>query len=170
MLLSAREFLLHTIRGRVLLSLALGILLAWGMSEVAFAILKESSDHTPQRIELVIPDGTAAQIAQGKTPPSIPADMTFVIGDTLVVKNEDSVSHQLGPVWVPAGAVASLALDRSDKFSYVCSFQPSRTFGLDVRPRVTTQTRLQALILAGPPMGVLIAIYSFVLFPLHKKD
>src|SRR5574341_1751942 len=163
------KFSVNTIGWRIALSLLVGLLLAWGMSEAAFFILKDSSDHVPQQIELVIPAGTAERVAQGEAPPSIPTDMVFVIGDTLVVKNEDSVSHQLGPVWVPPGASASLALDQAAKFSYACTFQPSRYMGLDVRPRVTLTTRLQALFLAGPPMAALIAIYSVVLWPLKPK-
>jgi hypothetical protein len=95
--------------------------------------------------------------------------MVFVVGDTLVVRNEDTVSHQLGPVWVPPGASASLSLDRAEKFSYACTFQPSRYLGLDIRPRVTWTTRVQAVAFAGLPMAALMVIYSFVLWPLRPK-
>ena len=97
-------------------------------------------DRAPQRIELVIPAGTADQIASGQAVPSIPTDMVFVVGDTLVVKNEDTASHQLGPIWVPPGTSASLNLDTANRYSYACSFQPSRYLGLDVRSRVTCST------------------------------
>lgn len=161
--------ILNTLFGRLTISLLLGLALAWVMSEIAFLILKDSSDHVPQHVELIIPAGTAERVAAGDTPPSIPSDMSFVVGDTLVVKNEDKVSHQLGPVWVPPGATASLALDQANRFAYACTFQPSRYFGLDVRSRVTVTTRLQALILAGPPMAALIAIYSIVIWPLQPR-
>ena len=160
---------IHTLGGRIAVSLVVGVFLAWAVNELAFFLLKDTSDHTPQRFEIVIPAGTADRVARGETPPSLPAEMTFVIGDTLVVTNEDDVPHQLGPVWVPPGASASLALERAAKFSYACTFQSSRYLGLDVRPRVTTTTRLQALFLAGPPLGALLAIYSIVLWPLRKN-
>jgi len=159
----------NTWPGRLLLSIALGFGLTTALSEITFLILKDSSDHVPQRVELVIPAGTAERVAKGESVPSIPSDLTFVVGDTLVVKNEDSVSHQLGPVWVPPGATASLALDQADKFAYDCTFQPTRSMGLDVRSRVTLTTRIQALFLAGPPMAALIAIYSLALWPLNPK-
>lgn len=161
--------ILNTLFGRLTISLLLGLALAWVMSEIAFLILKDSSDHVPQRVELIIPAGTAERVAAGEAPPSIPSDMVFVVGDTLAVKNQDTVSHQLGPVWVPPGATASFTLDQANKFSYACTFQPSRYIGLDVRSRVTTTTRLQALILAGPPMAALIAIYSLALWPLSRR-
>ena len=163
------KFSFNTIGWRIAVSLLIGLLLAWGMSEAAFFLLKDSSDHVPQQIELVVPAGTAERVARGEAPPSIPPDMVFVIGDTLVVKNEDTVSHQLGPVWVPPGASASLALDQAAKFSYACTFQPSRYLGLDVRPRVTWTTRVQAIAFAGPPMAALMVIYSFVLWPLKPR-
>lgn len=158
---------MNTLSGRVLASFVVGLLLAWAMSEVAFLLLKDSSDHTPQRVELVIPAGTAARVAAGEAVPAIPGDMSFVVGDTLVVKNEDAVPHQLGPVWAPPGASASLLLEQANRYSYECTFQPSRYFGLDVRPRVTLNTRLQAIFFAGPPMAVLILLYSLALRPLR---
>lgn len=159
----------NPIARRLAVSMLLGVVLAWGMSEIAFALLKDSSDHVPQQVQLVIPDGTAKRVAAGQADPSLPADMVFVVGDTLVVKNDDQVSHQIGPVWVPPGSSARMTLDQADKFSYACSFEPSRYLGLDVRSRVTTRTRLLALVLAGPPMGILIGLYSIVLWPVRKK-
>lgn len=154
---------------RILLSLAIGLLAAWLLSEGAFLLLKDSSDHVPQEIPLVIPAGTSEQIAAGLTPLAIPQNLTFVEGDTLVVINNDSVSHQLGPVWVPPGNSASLLIDQANQYSYACSFSASRYLGLDVRPRVTLRTRLIAIAFAGPPMGVLIALYGFVVFPLPQR-
>ena len=111
----------NAILTRIGISLVLGLLLAWALSEVSFLILKDKSDHAPQRVELVIPAGTADKVAQGQAVPSIPADMVFVVGDTLVVKNEDTTAHQLGPIWVPPGSSASLTLDQANKYSYACS-------------------------------------------------
>jgi hypothetical protein len=155
---------------RFLAAMAIGIALAWAMSEAAFVLLKDSSDHAPQQVELVIPAGTAARVAAGEAVPALPPDLVFVVGDTLVVKNDDDTSHQLGPVWVPPGASASLALGQADKYSYACTFQPSRYQGLDVRPRVTARTRVLAVILAGPPMGILIGLYSLVIWPVRAES
>jgi hypothetical protein len=154
---------------RALASLAVGLLLAGGISEGAFRILQDKNDRAPQRVELVIPRGTAERVAAGQAVPSLPADMVFVVGDTLVVKNEDVTGHQLGPLWVPPGSSASLALDQPNSYSYACTFQPSRYLGLDVRSRLTLGTRLVAILTAGLPMGALIAIYSVVVFPLRPS-
>jgi hypothetical protein len=163
------NFLKYTLAGRIVLSTILGFVLAFLLSEGAFLIVKNNQDRDPQRIELVIPAGTAERIAAGQPVPSIPKDMTFIVGDVLVVTNQDSANHQLGPVFVPAGASASLEMTQEDSYSYSCSFEPSRNLGIDVRARVTWETRLQALALAGPPMAVLIALYSLVVVPLAKR-
>lgn len=160
-------FVRGSLAGRVLSTLILGLVLAWVMSEAAFHILSDSSDRAPQHIELVIPAGTAERVAAGEPVPSIPREIVFVVGDVLVVRNEDTTSHQLGPVWVPSGATASLAMDQANDYSYVCTFQPTRSLGLTVRSRATTLTRIQAVAMAGPPMAVLMALYSLVLWPLR---
>ncbi len=163
------HFWKNTFKGRLLLSIIAGALVAILISEGAFLLLRDTSDHLPQRIELVIPAGTAEQVAAGKSVLSIPSEMSFVVGDTLVVKNEDNVAHQLGPVWVPPASSASLTLDQANKFSYACTFQTTRYLGLDVRSRVTWGTRLQAFLMVGPPMMALFAIYNLVVWPLKPR-
>ena len=165
------DFFKYTVGGRILISAIAGLVLAFLLSESAFIfVVKNAQDRDPQKIELVIPEGTAVRIAAGQPVPSIPLDMTFVVGDVLVVKNQDSANHQLGPVFVPAGASASLTMSEENSYSYACSFQPTRNLGIDVRGRVTWFTRFQAVFLAGPPMAALIALYGFVVWPLKKKQ
>jgi hypothetical protein len=89
--------------------------------------------------------------------------MIFVVGDLLIVKNEDVVDHQMGPLWIPAGASAHLQLSTEENLAYECSFQTSKYIGLDVREPVTFGTRLYGILFAGLPLGVLIAIYSFIM-------
>src|SRR5687768_17317414 len=77
---------------RILISLAAGCLIGLAISEVTFLFLKETA-RPPKSIEIVIPAGTAELVARGEQPPSLPQDMTFVVGDTLIVKNHDVVDH-----------------------------------------------------------------------------
>lgn len=138
-------------------------------SEGAFILQKETYDRAPKVIELVIPPGTADRIAAGQAVPSIPAEMVFVIGDTLVVHNRDSADHVLGPVWVPAGTSASLAMEKASKVVYDCSFRTSRYFGLEVKEPTTWRTRLTALVLAAPATTVFLFVYSLVIYPLQPR-
>ena len=154
---------------RLLLSLLFGLLIGVMVSEVPFLFLRETA-RAPREIVLTIPAGTSDQIARGEQPPTIPENMTFVVGDTLVVRNEDAADHKLGPLWIPANSSAQLALDQEENLAYECSFQPGKYFGLDVREPLTTRTRLYGIIYVALPMAILIALYSLVIPPKKKEN
>ena len=150
---------------RLGLILALSTAFVAVFNEAVYLLQKEPHDRAPQTIELVIPEGTAARVEAGEDDPTIPEEMVFVLGDTLLVRNEDTTSHQLGPIWVPAGASASLAMGEPAKLAYSCSFSTARYLNLDVRQPTTLGTRITALLLAAPTMTALIYIYSLLVFP-----
>ena len=153
---------------RILISLLIGIAIGAALSEITFVFLQESA-RAPKEIILIIPAGTAEQVARGEQPPALPENMIFVVGDVLIVKNEDAVDHQMGPLWIPAGASAHLALSTEENLAYECSFQASKYIGLDVREPVTFGTRLYGILFAGIPLGILLALYSLIM-PARKKQ
>lgn len=153
---------------RTLLWLFIGIMIAIGLNEGSFIFLKSEAGRAPRSIELLIPFGTAEMMAQGHASPEIPSDMVFVLGDTLIVRNEDTADHRLGPLFIPAGTSASLKLDRAENFIFECSFRPSNYFGLDVREPVTWEIRIYGILFAGVPLGLLLALYSFIIWPLRS--
>jgi hypothetical protein len=152
----------------MLFSLVLGILIAAVGSEVAFRLQGNTSSRAPQTIELVIPAGTAVKVAQGES--VLPASQTFVVGDTLLVHNQDSVTHTLGPLVIPSGTSASLKLDQVGNLDYTCSFQPTRYYGVDIQPALSLVMRLEASLVAGIPLGIMLGLYSLVVFPLKHKE
>ena len=154
---------------RLLVSVVLGLLIGVMVSEVPFLFLRETA-RAPRDIVLTIPVGTADQIARGEQPPTIPENMTFVVGDRLVVNNEDAVDHKLGPLWIPANSSAQLSLDQEQNLAYECSFQPGNYFGLDVRQPLTPRTRLFGIFYVALPMMILIALYSLVITPKKKEN
>jgi hypothetical protein len=153
---------------RILFSVALALLLGVLISEVPFLFLQETA-RPPREVVLTIPPGTAEQVARGEQPPTIPDNMKFVVGDTLVVRNEDATDHKLGPLWIPAHSSAQLALDQEQSFAYECSFQPGQYFGLDVREPLTLGTRMYGILYIALPMAILIALYSFVFAPRKEE-
>jgi len=154
---------------RILLSIGLGLLIGVLISEVPFLFLRETA-RMPREIVLTIPPGTADQVARGEQSPSIPENMTFVVGDRFVVKNDDSVDHKLGPLWIPANSSAQLSLDQEESLAYECTFQPGNYFGLDVREPLTPSTRIYGIVYVALPMAILIALYSFVMPPKKKEN
>lgn len=146
----------------------ISVLLVVVFNEVVYRFQKTEYDRAPKTISLVIPEGTAEQVSAGEEVASIPAELVFVLGDVLEVVNEDTVSHQLGPIWVPPGARGSLVMERVNNYSYSCSFQTSRYLGLDVRQPTTIGTRLIGIGLAAPTLTALVFLYSLLVFPVDK--
>jgi hypothetical protein len=141
-----------------------GLIIGVIISEVSFRSQSNLS-RSPETVELVIPAGTAEKSSQGIS--LIPAGMTFVEGDILLVHNYDSVTHTLGALYIPAGSTTSLVLNQPGNLTLSCSFRPNKTFGLDVREALTWNTRIQGILLAGIPLAILFALYSLVAWPLN---
>src|SRR3990172_6984593 len=115
-----------TLAGRLLLCLAIGMLLGLAVYPATQLFLGDLAERPPQAIELTIPAGTAERVAAGEASPSIPSGLEFVVGDTLVVHNQDSVSHELGPIWVPAGGAGPRAVRRGGTPPHAGRFPPPR--------------------------------------------
>jgi hypothetical protein len=153
---------------RALIAALIGLVLGALITEVPFLFLRETA-RAPMDVLLTIPKGTSELVARGEQPPSIPATMKFVVGDTLVVKNEDSVDHKLGPLWIPANASARLPLNEKDNLAFECSFQANNTLGLDIYEPLTLPTRILGMTATGLPMAILFGLYALVM-PVKKKE
>jgi hypothetical protein len=152
---------------RMLIFTVTGIVVAVIFSEASFRLQGNTISRNPQTIELVIPAGTSEKVASGQS--VLPASQVFVAGDTLNVKNEDTVTQTLDPLVIPPGSSASIKLDQVGYLSYTCSFQPTNYYGIEVQQAITFGMRLEAALLAGIPLGVLIGVYSLVAKPLKPK-
>lgn len=156
---------------RIFVSFVIGMFGSWLISETSYFMLKDPETRdTVNTITLVIPAGTAERIAAGETPPSLPSSMTFVEGDLLIVKNEDVISHELGPVWVPPQSSGVLEVGNARTYTIACSFQTSKAFGVEVLPALTTNVRLGGVLGMGLPTSVMLALYSFLAFPIKSKN
>ena len=153
---------------RMLLATVFGLIVGILSSEVPF-LFQHATVRPPREIVLTIPAGTAAQVARGQQPPSIPPSMTFVVGDRLTVKNEDSVTHKLGPLFIPANSSVQLALSQAESLAYECTFQPGKYFGLQVNEPLTAGTRIFGIVYIALPMAILFALYSY-LVPRKKEN
>ena len=82
---------------RFLMILLVSVVLVGVGSELAFRLMKNRFDRPPETITLTIPYGTAVKVAAGVEEPTIPGELSFVVGDTLLVYNDDDQAHELGP-------------------------------------------------------------------------
>ncbi len=153
---------------RLLVALLIGAAFAVLVSEGMYQLTQKKVDRDPQVIEIIIPDGTAANIQAGLPGPGLP-EMVFTEGDTLMVVNQDTAAHQLGPIWVPPGTSGKLVLDRPNQYSMACTFSPGQMLGVDVQSRVKPSDRIQGILAVGLPTWILIWLYMVVAIPLPQN-
>ncbi len=162
------EYRHYLIRLAVILLISLIAMLI--VIEGAYLIQRDETDRAPKTVQIIVPPGTAQRVEAGEVVDLLPENSVFVIGDVLEVVNQDSVDHQLGPIWVPAGSVGRVVLEEANKFSYSCSFTPTRYLGLDVRKPTTLKTRLTGLFISVPTTAAFLFIYSLALYPVKPKS
>lgn len=155
-------------RAGILFILSTAVMFA--ISEGVYLLRKDRISRAPTEIRLVIPEGASQAVAAGQPAGNIPEEMIFVIGDTLVVQNNDTRAHELGPLWIPPGKSASLSLDMESEYAYSCSFTPTQYFGLTVKEATTWQTRLVGLWYGVPPLFMFFMVYSYLVFPVKKSQ
>jgi hypothetical protein len=97
---------------RLLYSLIIAFIFGFMISEVSFQILTKNTEREVEIYNIKIPEGTSERVGKGFPIPSIPESMIFFEGDKIIVRNDDTVSHQLGPIWVPAGSTGTLTLEK----------------------------------------------------------
>ncbi len=150
-------------------AILIALVFGWLVSEISFRITNPGNLAEPRTVEWVIPQGTAAKVARNQTGLELPERLVFYEGDALVVRNEDVVSHQLGPIWVPPGQTGKMTMSTANRYRLDCTFTPEKKLGLDVRGRVTTWVRTQAILAVGLPSGVLLWLFSLAAVPLRPS-
>jgi hypothetical protein len=155
---------------RFLLILAGSILFVGLGSELAYTTLKQRFEREPETITLTIPNGTALKVAAGVAEPSIPSELEFVVGDSLVIYNDDVVDHEVGPLFIPAGSSARLVMDAASVYEYACSFRPTKYLGLTVREAATLNLRLIVIGYVSPATAIIVFLYSLAAKPIVYRD
>jgi hypothetical protein len=153
---------------RLFISLIICLIFGFLISEASFQVLTQGEADSREEISITIPNGTAERIRNGFSIPSIPENIVFYEGDRIIVNNEDTENHQLGPIWVPPGSQGILNLQNSDNYSLTCTFQPGKVMGIEVRPKITSYVRFQGLLAIGLPSGVLGFLFSLIIFPIRN--
>jgi hypothetical protein len=77
----------------------------------------------PREALFVIPKGTGARIAAGKTAQALPARIRLTVGvrDLLIIRNEDDQPQSLGPVLLAAGQTYRVPFSAPATFDFACS-------------------------------------------------
>ena len=78
------------------------------------------TDGDPITQELVVPLGTAERLEAGETVTVMPTQLTFEVGDTLRIRNEDTEPQAVGPYRVAAGDEFEITFGAPGRFEGVC--------------------------------------------------
>jgi hypothetical protein len=109
--------------------------LAIGLAVAAYrgAVLHEEL----RQYVIVIPAGTAERLAAGDETNAPPHSFELVLGvrDVLVIKNEDSVWHQVGPYRVAPGHTLQQRFSRPGTIQAACTITSSQQVEIVVRER-----------------------------------
>lgn len=93
----------------------------------------ESAD-APSSYGVVIPSGTGKRIASGFHLYLIPENLQMHVGDTLVVVNEDTMVHEVGPFFVRPGETMRHTFVEPGKYIGACTFHPAGEVSIEVFP------------------------------------
>jgi len=140
-----------------------------GIFSVAGWLVYGGATRAPQQIEYVIPVGTEKIVAAGNAVPTLPDKWQFLVGDVLLLRNEDIVNHQFGPFWIPAGATITMPLERASKFSYLCSVHPNGSIQMEVLPPNYWTRVLYPILYLGFPIGGVFALSVYIASSLNAS-
>ncbi len=106
--------------------IALAIVAILALMAIGVSITKLVTD-TPKAKTLtyVVPAGTAEQLFFGETVEIMPAEVRLNVGDTLVVRNEDTQTMTVGPFTVRGGETLSQEFKRPQTLIGECSLSGS---------------------------------------------
>ena len=78
------------------------VALGLGLIAVGVAALL-GDDHKAETVTFVVPEGTAEDVFFGNEVNIMPPEVDLKVGDTLVIRNDDSQTASVGPFTVRAG-------------------------------------------------------------------
>ena len=112
-------------------ALFVSLLVACGVAIVAVIVvvialaMGGGSDGVTHRY--TIPAGTSARIAAGERVDVMPVKLVVHVGDSLVLRNNDSVTQQMGPLSVEAGSVLKMKFARRGTIEGTCTMNTEGT-------------------------------------------
>ena len=78
-------------------------------------------DDDPETITYVVPAGTSEKLFFGETVEIMPTEVYLDVGDTLVIRNEDSQTMAVGPFTVRGGETLEQTFSRPQTLIGECS-------------------------------------------------
>ena len=82
--------------------------------------------------EIVVPAGTQERILAGEVIDVMPNRIELRVGDTLLIRNEDSVTQSVGPYMVAAGREMTLTYGSVGRYEGYCPLSADETYEIIV--------------------------------------
>jgi plastocyanin len=86
-----------------------------------------------QTIEIVVPEGTQAQMDSGEEIVLFPRRLEVAVGDRIIITNDDRSSHQVGPYVVGPGQEVVQTFASPGVIEGICTLHPSGEVTIVVR-------------------------------------
>ena len=98
----------------------------------AASLLACGDDPPPQTVEIVVPAGTQERLFAGEEVVVMPARLELRVGDTLLIRNEDSVTQSVGPYLVQAGGEVRLTYGEPGTYEGYCPLSEGQRYEIVV--------------------------------------
>jgi hypothetical protein len=76
-------------------------------------------------LEFVVPAGTAGRLVRGERVSIVPRELRVRVGDTIRIRNDDTVSQVVGPFYVRAGETLTHRFVSPGRLVGACDLHPS---------------------------------------------
>ncbi|MGV3758372.1 MAG: hypothetical protein ACO1PW_02360 [Actinomycetota bacterium] len=80
----------------------------------------ETERATPDLVEIVVPEGSAARLRAGEEVVVMPERLELRVGQTLLIRNDDVEEASVGPYAVGAGKTLSIRYGQAGTFEGFC--------------------------------------------------
>jgi hypothetical protein len=138
-----------------------GVGLAFVLNLIWWGLLSPSAQAQGNTETYDIPLGTAAAVAAGAAFPFIPNSLGIPPGGKLVIRNLDTVDHQVGTWTIPPGGSAEISA-ASGGGNLVCTVHPAGYLGIRIEKRPAITSTILPTILLGAPLGVVTAVATWI--------
>jgi hypothetical protein len=81
---------------------------------------------------VIVPEGTAARVANGEAVELMPHNVKLRVYDRLVIDNRDTAVHTIGPFVVRPGERFAYGFDEPGRYVGGCTVDPSGTITISV--------------------------------------
>lgn len=87
----------------------------------------------PKTIEVVVPEGTQERLDAGEKVSIMPTRLEFRVGDTFLIRNEDTTTQVVGPYTVGAGEELRFTYGAPGDYSGFCPLSEGERYEIVVR-------------------------------------